>query len=353
MNRSVTVQLWIIGALVPLLLMFTGEGGRYDFAAFWVASKQAITGDAGGIYDTVATKSYADLLDLGGPTIFPYPPHALFFFMPFVLLPYIPAYFAWNAATAALFYWAAKPILPARFPALLCIVTPAALASLDFGQTGLLFGALWLLAFRGRWAAVSLLTFKPHLGFLSIFSLTSVRAFLCAAVLASVCIGISIVLFGGELWWKFLLHTRHHAAEIGTMKRWLFAGVTPAIGYGFWGWLPFAAAGGLLLAKRVNVFTASTASFLISPYGFHYDMTVACLGLGLLAHVHWENMPVHHRLATALGFLSPAIAVSGAWWVPPILLWSLWVQVQYQPGLASERSVVPRQSAPTDVAEQT
>jgi hypothetical protein len=107
--------------------------------------------------------------------------------------------------------------------------------------------------------------------------------------------------------------------------------VTPAIGYGFVGWIPFAAAGALLLARRVNAFTASTASFLISPYGFHYDMTVAALGFGLIAYLHWDRMPVSHRIPVALGFLSPVIASAGAWWIPPLLLWALWAQTKYDP----------------------
>jgi hypothetical protein len=72
---------------------------------------------------------------------------------------------------------------------------------------------------------------------------------------------------------------------------------------------------------------------LISPFGFHYDMPVACLGFGLLLYANWARMPFRHRLPIALGFMTPVIAVAGVWWVSPILFWALWVQVQYDTGV--------------------
>jgi hypothetical protein len=331
LNRSVAWQLWVIGAILPVALILAPPFGRYDFAALWVAGAQAVAGQADRVYDIAATQAYADLLDLGGATIFPYPPHALFLFAPFALIPYLPSYVLWNVLTAGLFYRAVRPYWPEGLPRILSILTPAALVCVDFGQTGLLFGALWLFAFSGRWPAVAALTFKPHLGFLSILSIKSWKALLLTAALAALLLLLSVALFGLPLWKAFIDHSIHHAADIGTRKRWLFAGVTPAIGYGFVGWIPFAAAGALLLARRVNAFTASTASFLISPYGFHYDMTVAALGFGLIAYLHWDRMPVSHRIPVALGFLSPVIASAGAWWIPPLLLWALWAQTKYDP----------------------
>lgn len=335
-NRSIAIQIWIIGALAPIALMLIGKFGQYDFAAFWVAGKQVLSGEAASIYSTAATQIYADRLGLGGATVFPYPPHALFLYVPFALIPYIPGYFAWNVVSAGFFYWAARPYLPAAFPPILTILTPAALICLDFGQTGLLFGGLWLLAFRGRWAAVAIMTFKPHLGILSILSLRRRDAFLKTSLLAAALIGASVLLFGVDLWLGFIEHSLAHGQRFTLMKRWLFAGVGPAMAYGMWGWIPFAAAGGLMLARNVNVFTAATASFLISPYAFHYDMPVASLGFGLLIFCHWDSMAVRHRIPIVFGFLSPAIAITGAWWVPPLLLWSLWTQIQYDQGRVAD-----------------
>lgn len=328
-NRSTVIQLSIIGALIPLMVMIRREVGEYDFAAFWVAGRQVLSGEIANIYSAAATQAYAMQLGLAQPTVFPYPPHALFLYLPFAFIPYIPSYIVWNLVSAGFFYWAARPYLPERFPRLLSILTPAAITCIDFGQTGLIFGALWLLAFRGKWAAVAALTFKPHLGLLSILSLRDRSALLKTIVLASALIAASALVFVPRLWLGFAEHTVLHGERMAFMKRWLFAGVGPAMAYELWGWVPFAVAGALMLARNVNCFTASTASFLISPYAFHYDMPVAALGFGLLAFNHWGDMPIRHRLPVALGFLSPAIAVIGAWWIPPILLWALWTQVQY------------------------
>jgi hypothetical protein len=142
-------------------------------------------------------------------------------------------------------------------------------------------------------------------------------------------VAASAVLFGPSIWSEFANHTLHHAGNVAVKARWKFIGVTPAIGFGFWGWISFAAGGALLLARKVNAFTAATASFLISPYGFHYDMPVACLGFGLLLYANWTTMPLWHRLPIGLGFISPVIALAGVWWVCPILFWALWAQVQY------------------------
>ena len=52
----------------------------------------------------------------------------------------------------------------------------------------------------------------------------------------------------------------------------------------------------------------------------------------LLLFANWARMPLRHRLPIGLGFISPVIAVAGVWYVPPILLWALWTQLQYDTG---------------------
>lgn len=321
-SRSVIIQMSIIGAIFPLMLAWIAPGLALDFGPLWLAGKQMLSGEALEIYDSVA----------GPETVFPYPPHAGLIFIPFALLPQSLAALAWNGASAFFFYWAARPYLPRGFPSVLTILTPAAIICFTFGQTGLLLGGLWLLAFRGKWPAVALMTFKPHLGLLSILSIKSWASLAKIIALVVAIIALTIIMFGAQLWMSFIDHTLAHGAKIGGNKRWLFAGVTPTFGYGIWGWLLFALAGALLLARNVNVFTAATATFLIAPYGFHYDMTVVSLGFGLLIFRYWHQMPIRHRIPVALGFLSPIIAVSGTWWMPPILGCALWAQTKYDVG---------------------
>jgi hypothetical protein len=106
---------------------------------------------------------------------------------------------------------------------------------------------------------------------------------------------------------------------------WYVQMTTPYLGYGMLGWLAFAAGAIFLLTRRFDVFTAATATFLIAPYGFHYDMTVVCLGFGLLLFQNWRSMPPWQCLVCALAFLSPVMVRAGTWLVPPLLLAGLYV----------------------------
>jgi hypothetical protein len=319
LNRSSALQLWAIGAIAPLLTIAWNlfeKGLQSDWFTLWAAGRLALFGDTGRLYDAVKAGFN-----------FPYPPHALFFFVPLAPLPYILSYALWNVVTAGFFVWAARPYLPKGFPALLAVFTPGALMCMHFGQTGLLVGALWLLAFRGSWMSVALLTFKPHLGVLSILSIRSRRALILTSVAAVGLVLFSLLLFGPALWKDFVDHSITHTSELTSRQRWQFLGVSPAIAYGLVGWLPFAIAAGLILMRNVNAFTAATAALLVSPYGFTYDMPTASLGIGLAIWGHWQALGWSKRLALMLGFLAPTLASLGVWWIPPILLWTLWAQV--------------------------
>lgn len=311
-NRSAVAQLCVIGALFPMWLIFSqvvsGDSAS-DFMIFWRAGRAAL------LNEPVYASTFA------------YPPHSLFLFAPLGILSPDLAALLFNAGGFALFAFAARPYLPKGFPAL-AIVSPAALLCLYYGQTGLIVGGLWLLAFRGNWPAVALLTFKPHLGLLSVLSLRGGKSLVRTGLLAAALVAASIAIFGLPLWPEFLSALFGQAGAIGRNTKWPVSGVSPAIGYGFWGWLPFAAAGALLLARRVTAFTAATSALLIAPYGFHYDMPVACLGLSVAIHDCWRTASVPDRIALSGGFLAPVLVFFGTWWIPPLLLWALWVQTR-------------------------
>ena len=330
-SRSSALQLWAIGTIAPLLTIgwnIFENGLQTDWFTLWTAGRLALFGDIAPARGTE----------------FPYPPYTLFILTPFATLPYILSYILWNAVTAAFFLWAARPYLPKDFPRFLALATPGALMSIHLGQTGLLVGALWLLAFRGSWTSVALLTFKPHLGLLSIFSIRSRRELAKTVLLVFALVAVSILVFGLSSWRDFGDHLLSHESEFTTRRRWHFGGVTPGFAYGIAGWLPFAIAAGLMLMRRLNVFTAATAALIVSPYGFNYDMPAASLGIGLAIWRFWGELGWPSRLSLMHGFFVPTLASLGVWWMPPILLWTLWVQV----GLKEPEAETSREGAVTE-----
>ena len=50
---------------MPLVLVWLAEIGKYDFSAFWIAARQALSGDAGAIYDALVAQRIADQFTYG------------------------------------------------------------------------------------------------------------------------------------------------------------------------------------------------------------------------------------------------------------------------------------------------
>jgi hypothetical protein len=79
-------------------------------------------------------------------------------------------------------------------------------------------------------------------------------------------------------------------------------------------------------------FISATATFLILPYAFNYDMTVVCLGFALMLFRHWGDLPGWQRAALIGGYLSPQMTFLG--WaleapiVPAVLLAGLHAQIR-------------------------
>jgi hypothetical protein len=327
------LAMWLLGIVFGVSVGIRGWNAllaNRDFASFWVAGKLARAGDAALAYDLNSLRAAASLwLGTTSEVAFPYPPHSLLFAVPLSLIPYKLSFWLWQALSAALFYIAARPFLPNGFPKILAVLTPAALISVAFGQVGLFYGALWLFAFSGSTIASAVLTFKPHLGLLVAVEVIRKRRLVSTVVAAMVLILLSLLIFAVNAWSASLFGAATKQVEMlasNQMTRWPMQMTTPLLAYGIAGWALFAIAAALLLRRNFHVFSAATATFLISPYGFHYDMTVVSLGFGLLLYERWEAMPVWQRLACVLAFLSPGLVAVGTWIVPPLLLAGLYVQ---------------------------
>ena len=262
-----------------------------------------------------------------------YPPQMLFVAGALSKLPLSIAFALWNAATALLFFFAARAYMPPGIPKIFALLTPAAVANTYFGQYGLLIGALFLWAFRCKPWAAALLTMKPHIALLAAIPILSRwRLVLRTASILAAIIAVGIAAFGLDAWRAYLgqIIFQGNRLSHGVLDSWLVYGVTPLMGYPAWAWLLFAAAAAWLVSWNFHVFTAATATFLISPYGFGYDMPVVCLGFALMLAVHWREMDWGERLFATLAFLVPVLGRFGTWPQPFILLLGLWVQVRVQ-----------------------
>ncbi|MFL6725387.1 MAG: glycosyltransferase family 87 protein [Sphingomicrobium sp.] len=347
-NDTLVFALWAFGVFaVPLLLVRgwpTNLADR-DFAGVWAAGKLAIAGHGAQAFDVDALRATAKKLAGTAPTIkitYPYPPQALFIAVPLALLPLIVAFWAWQAISLAVFYFAARPYLPPRFPSWLAILTPAALINIIFGQVGLFFGALWLFAFSGSAIASAALGLKPHLGVLVAVDVLRRKRLLRTAIWSAAILGASAAIFGLDAWRAWLtgavIPQLGHLSSGGNQYGvWFYQMTTPYLAYGLPGWALFACAAIFLLTRRFDVFTAATAAFLISPYGFHYDMTVVCLGFGLLLFRRWQTLPPWQTFVCAMAFLVPLLVALGTWIASPLLLLGLYVQTENPIGTQGER----------------
>lgn len=342
-NRSVrrgdalVYALWIAGALGAAATMLQGWNNpiaNRDFASFWVAGKLAAQGHAVQAYDLAALKAAAtSLAGTSFNIVFPYPPHLLFIAVPLSFIPLTFSFLFWQAISALLFWVAARPYLPKEMPTFLAALTPAALINVAFGQIGLFIGALWLFAFSGSPIAMACLTMKPHVGFLVAIESARKRLLIATIFIAAALIGASALVFGLDAWRAFIAGAavgQLGMIRAGSHPNWYAQMVTPLIGFGVVGWFIFAGAAVLLLVRRFDVFTAATATFLIAPYGFHYDLAVVCLGFGVLLFRSWRTMLPWHSCICALAFLAPVIVRAGTWFLPPILLAGLYVLTLYK-----------------------
>jgi len=335
-RNGLVLALWAFGILGAAFLFrqaWITPFNERDFAALWAAGKLVVSGHIDQVFDTEALRAAGAPL-VGSKVVklaYPYPPHALFIAVPLSFLPLSAAYVVWQTISGAMFYIAARPFAPAGFPKLLAVLTPAALVSILFGQVGLFYGALWLFAFNGSALAAACLTFKPHLGALVGIEVIHRRQVIKTVAIFALLVVGSMLAFGIESWRAWVVGSANHQLADLTIRPfglWRFQMVTPFLAYGLIGWGMFAAAAIYLLMKRFDVFTAATAAFLIAPYGFHYDLTVVSLGIGLLLFRNYREMPAWQVFVCATVFLLPLVIALGTWVASPILLLALYIQTR-------------------------
>ncbi|RVT94547.1 glycosyltransferase family 87 protein [Sphingomonas crocodyli] len=364
--------LWFAGTVSTLLLFAFDIGhlrgllvpehgvliGR-DFVNIWVGGKLAWGGRLDILYDpqaywAAARGMFAGLL----PHNYSYPPQSLIPAALLSLLPYPAALATWLVATTGLFLIAARPFMRG-LPLWMAALTPGALINIWAGQYGLLAGALWLFAFaamdrRQGQAGLSaaLLTVKPHLGLLIPIIWIARRRWTALGVAVAgtlAIVAVSAALFGTGIWIDYLTKAPETQRAIleapgdqlyfRMMPTTLVAlrGYPAMLGIAVQAATALAALALLWRARKAGAgdlaFIAATATFLILPYAFDYDMTVATLGFGLTLATRWRRLAAWEAPVLCVAYLLPgrmiafgAIPVGVA---PLVLLGALWVQVRH------------------------
>jgi hypothetical protein len=341
---------WVIGAALSLQLLWVdfthSAGGKLedkafwgrDFVNLWTGGHLLREGRADAIYDVAAYREYlAGLFGPMGGHNYSYPPVTFPIAQLFSLLPYWLALILWLGATGALFVWAARRWWPSGWaPLWLAVLTPAALMNVWAGHYGFLVGALFLLGWQRLderpWQAgllFGLMLVKPHLALLvPLVLLVRGRwtALLSGGLTVLVLVAATSLNYGWDVWPQFLFGAGTVQAGLidagtsfyGYMSTSLATGLlrlsdNPALAFGAQMLLGTAAVAMVVAAARGKLPTAdlalmaATATFLVLPYAFNYDLTVV-----MIAAVRLWADPAATRAERALavtGFLSPQIGM--------------------------------------------
>ncbi|HEY4944153.1 MAG TPA: glycosyltransferase family 87 protein [Rhizomicrobium sp.] len=293
-------------------------GGRlavFDFVDVYAAGKLALAAHPAGIYDWT-THKVAEGLALGHAITWReylgwhYPPPFLFLAVALATLPYLAAFFLWNAITLPAYLFVMRRIAGHRDAWLAAAAFPATFLNILIGQNGFLSAAL----IGGALATletspilsgvlVGLLTYKPQLGILFPFALAAGgywRTFAAAVVTAAAMALASILVFGSETWIAFFhsIPVTTDAVLLRGLQGW--GKFNSPFGLCRWLGLGFDAAAAVQITVAVAMIAAvvalwrseaslnlkaaglAAASLLVTPYLYVYDLPILAVALAFL-----------------------------------------------------------------------
>lgn len=354
------VFFWIVGSAVVALLFLRDamlwENGTIanqivwgrDFVNVWTGGKLLNADHGSLLFDLPAYQEFQ--MSIFGPLDphnYSYPPVSYPIAQFLALFPYPLALTIWFAATGALFYHAAKPWWPSGAgPAWLVLLTPAALLNIWAGHYGFLVGALFLMGWqrtddRPIQAGLffGLMLIKPHMAILVPFVLLARKKWpviASSAATVAVLVIATTLAYGWAAWEGYLFRTGAVQASMIDAGKAFFGfmstsfataalRLTDSWSVAIIGQILLAsiAIGVLILAVRRNVPTpqlgllTATATFLVLPYAFAYDLTaVAVAAVVTIASTRSDEK--QHRWAV-YGLIAPSVGILTAVLGVPIL----------------------------------
>jgi alpha-1,2-mannosyltransferase len=328
-----------------------------DFVNVYTSGTLVLNHHLDILYDVNAYRSYQ--LDLFQQSLkyhnYSYPPVTLLYTWLFALVPYPVAYVAWLGGTGAFFTWAARPYLKgAGLPVWMALAAPASIINMWAGHYGFLVGGLWLAAFhylpKRPWLAgvlIGCIIVKPHLAVLAPFVLLwrgEWRAVVAASATSIGLVLASILVFGPDLWEVYLTRTATLQVgmvdDLGAFYILMMPTLMPSLAILHVGTFAAAIAQGIVAvavialllwkmpkdSKQAGLATA-TATFLVLPYAFTYDMTVVGIAAMLLFHKGRDRGPILYNFGAGAAFLLPMISLFLNMFripiAPPVLVFQL------------------------------
>jgi hypothetical protein len=310
-GAAILVTLLVLLSRADGLVLRNGQPVFGDFISFWSAGRATLDGHVDQLHDRALIFSYHQLAAPGVQYVawWNSPPTFLLIVAPLALLPFPAAAIVFLIGSGAVYFIAARKLLPDARALIFAATLPAAVFQLGTVQAGLLIAgvsglALYWLDRRPLAAGVlvSALAIKPHLALLwpLLLALSGRwRAFGAAVVGTAVFAGLAALVFGPESFVRFfenlrdsqgivseqLIMTPAYASLYGNL---VDAGVPNAVALGAQ-IVSAAVALGLavwIFFKRSDTNASGAAlcaaTLLISPYLFFYDFTLLAVGAALL-----------------------------------------------------------------------
>lgn len=365
-------RIWSFAAFLLLLMVAQSlyaslqDRTPIDFVSYWAAAKLTVAGNAADAYDMGIHRTVENQAVAMGESFLPfaYPPSYLPLILPFGLLSFATALFAWVGMTLAIYAGAARKLMPGALA--LALAFPPALACGMVGQNGFLLAAIWISATllypNRRFAAglvLGLLALKPHLGILlpiAFIAARDWRAFAGATIGAAATIGIGLALFGRSEWQGFfammplygsltadgVIGWNKMASLYATLR---LAGLPAGIS-----WTVHIAVALAATAMTVRVWRTShhplfrmaslvAATALISPYLYVYDqvMLIVAIAWACRAGIQPKYLVALYLipLASLLLLLVPELRFNPAPLLPLALMALIWRSNARSPAAAT------------------
>ncbi len=312
-----------------------GLGIPTDFVNVWSAGRLVLDGHPAWAYDWDIQKAL-QVATLGqgydGNFAWHYPPPFLFVAAVLASFPYIGAFLAWPLITFVPYAVVMRALVGRPFGWLLAAAFPALLVNAAIGQNGfltaaLIGGTLYLLPTRPLLAGLllGLLSYKPQYGLLFPLVLLATaqwRAFFSASAVTLVLALASWLAFGAETWHAFFhwlpmfsqAFLTEGRAYWGKMQS-LFATIRLCHGSEQAAWIAQWTLDAIVAVAVVRIWRGptaywikaaalATATLLVTPYLFLYDVMVLAIPVALLVRAGLsEGFWAHELAALGLAFL--------------------------------------------------